>query len=1170
MQKFTKFIRELRKARGLSQEELGERMGFSNSVISRMESGKRKLTPEIIKHYESLCFSADEKEKLWRLYKKTEFVQVYGEENFRLSSYDLREAPESIQIIGREKELKNLHRWIEMERVRIVTVTGIGGIGKTTLIRSLVEKIEDNFDYVIWRSLKNTTPLKQFVETWIRILSLQQHNPIPEELTAGINVLMDQLANKRVLLVLDNVELIMAERKRAGRFQFGYEEYGDFFQRIATSTHQSCLILTSRELPRDLARLAETDKLQTRTMTLSGLSSKNFQEVLSNRNIQGSPDQWHVLTQRTAGNPLAMIAESGTIIKHYGGEIGSFLSQVQTNSGEINLILLEHYARLEAVEQMVMIWLAVSRESLSLIELNKNFIPSIPDMELQEILKSLSGRALIQGRNGLYTLIEAFSDFVIGDLINRIYREIINGEVDLLNTIALIQAQSKEFIRKNQTQIILKPLTERLKEILGLEGLIDQLMGIIVDWRNNKKLRPGYLAGNIINILHFIKMDFTGADFSQLEIRQAFLREKRLMGVNFIGSRFIDSVFDDTFGSILAVKFDDSGKYLAAGVANGELRLWETGLKEPVFIFPRHKDWIWSVDISRDGQKIACGSGDRQISVWDIHKKQRLFSLEGHEDQVRTIKFSPDNKLLASGGDDHVIRLWDLGTGEELFKFDDHKGWIRSVDFHPNGEFLVSGSDDGKIGVWNLNDKKGSILAGHLDRVRTVQFNNDGSLLATGGDDCQIIIWETNSWTVKSTLSYDGHRVRSLVFAPEINWIISAGGDKMIRIWDIDSGSCIETLKGHTDRVRSISINNSVRGLQLASGSEDQTIRFWDIQGGNCIRVLKGYTNRVREIAFNRDGRLLASALENRTIRIWDISTKSTMAILKGHNNRVRSVVFCPDGLHLLSCSEDGTIRVWTVHSRRCIQEISAHDIRVRSLAIDSSGEIVASAGGDCKIRIWGFEEGKLNLIKEFEAHKGQVRSISFNPKGNLLASTGDDFQVRIWNFQTGKCLSVLKGHSKQVWCVAFSPDGKKLATGGDNREIIIWDLTERTKPIKLLGHFGPVWSVSFGHDGKLLVSGSGDCTVRLWNIENQKCIHVWEEHNNRVQSVIFHPIKQEIASAGDDETIKMFDLITRECLQTFREPRLYEKMNISGVKGLNDAQKISLGAQGAIEEFYL
>ncbi len=68
------------------------------------------------------------------------------------------------------------------------------------------------------------------------------------------------------------------------------------------------------------------------------------------------------------------------------------------------------------------------------------------------------------------------------------------------------------------------------------------------------------------------------------------------------------------------------------------------------------------------------------------------------------------------------------------------------------------------------------------------------------------------------------------------------------------------------------------------------------------------------------------------------------------------------------------------------------------------------------------------------------------------------------------------------------------------------------------------------------------------------------------VWSVAFSPDGCTLASGSQDETIKLWDVQTGECLKTLRPDRPYERMNITGVTGLTEAQKATLRALGAVE----
>jgi predicted DNA-binding transcriptional regulator AlpA len=66
---------------------------------------------------------------------------------------------------------------------------------------------------------------------------------------------------------------------------------------------------------------------------------------------------------------------------------------------------------------------------------------------------------------------------------------------------------------------------------------------------------------------------------------------------------------------------------------------------------------------------------------------------------------------------------------------------------------------------------------------------------------------------------------------------------------------------------------------------------------------------------------------------------------------------------------------------------------------------------------------------------------------------------------------------------------------------------------------------------------------------------------------VAFTPDQRLLASGTEDETVLVWERQTGRCLRTLRSDRPYERMNMSGVTGITEAQKASLKILGAIEE---
>jgi len=73
--------------------------------------------------------------------------------------------------------------------------------------------------------------------------------------------------------------------------------------------------------------------------------------------------------------------------------------------------------------------------------------------------------------------------------------------------------------------------------------------------------------------------------------------------------------------------------------------------------------------------------------------------------------------------------------------------------------------------------------------------------------------------------------------------------------------------------------------------------------------------------------------------------------------------------------------------------------------------------------------------------------------------------------------------------------------------------------------------------------------------------------HEGWVHSIRVSPDGATVASSGEDGAIQLWDLHSRRHLVTLRRDRPYERLNITGIRGLTEAQKASLCALGAFEE---
>ncbi|MCC3404649.1 MAG: AAA family ATPase [Microcoleus sp. PH2017_10_PVI_O_A] len=1079
---------------------------------------------------------------------------------------------------GRNQELAQLQQWIVSDSCRLVALVGMGGIGKTSLAAKLAIALQNNFEFLIWQSLRNAPPIEDVLLNLIQIISEQQETEIPTSLADQITQLMGYLRSSHCLLILDNIETIIGSNDNAtfpGRieqYREGYEGYGELLRRIGSEYHFSCLLLTSREKPTTLIPL-EGETSPVRSLPLRGLGSLEVQEIFqANGCFSETETDWINLTQHYCGNPLALKIVSTTVRDLFDGNISNFLEQGALAFGDINILLDGQFNRLSNLEKQIMYWLAIDREWITLAELRANFVAIPSQSKLLDALLSLRGRSLIENNAGKFTLQPVVMEYVTEQLIDRFEREIQSQNLDLFVSHALIKAEAKDYIRESQIRLILTPLAERiLGEFRSNKEVEYQLNEVLFRMRTQFPNSVGYAGGNLINLLLQLKIKLSGYDFSYLSIWQAYLINANLHRVNFANSDLSKSVFTSNSNGAISVAFSADGKFLAVGNVDGKIRVCRSQDYRDFLTCEGHSSWIVGVAFSPNNQILASASFDHTVKLWDLAAGRCIQTLTEHTGWVNSVAFSPlapyqggHGGILASGSWDCTIKLWDVATGECLKTLRGHTTFVMAVIFSPDGQLLASCSYDQTVKLWLV--ETGEIintLEGHTNAIRSIAFSPDGQTLVSASWDCTVRLWEISTGQCLKILRGHTDPVAAVAFSPDGCTIASASYDCTVRLWDVATFRC-KIMQKHSGWIWSIAFHP--QGHILASGSLDRTVTLWNTHTGESFRTLHGYSAGIKSLAFSPDGQLLASGSDDTTLKLWDIQSGECSKTLQGHTNWVWCVAFSPDGQMLASSSNSGIIRLWDVATGQLLRVMqggtSIANI-VFAINFSPDGRTLASSENTHTIRLWNVQTGECCQIL---SDCCRAWSIAFSPDGTILASGGDDKLLRLWDIDSGECFKTLSGHTSLLFSVAFSPDGKILASSGDDKLVKLWDVESGECLKTLPGHAASVWSVRFSLDGQILVSGSHDKTIKLWDVCSGECVKNIQNYTSEVWAIAISPDGKTIASGSADGAINLWEMETGECVKKMRSPRLYEGMNIAGVTGLTDAQISTLKALGAVE----
>jgi non-specific serine/threonine protein kinase len=223
-------LRSWRLRTGLTQEELAARAGLAAGAVQALERGVRRAPyPHTVAALaDALGLSPDE---------RAEFVKAAQPKAgvAKQPGAVAQPSPPSnlpvlhTALIGRADDLAGLSQLLTDPTTRLVTVTGVGGTGKTSLALRSAEDVRLHFSDGVW--LVELAPLAEpelVARTVAAVLG------VPEGRGAPLEALLAYLRQKHLLLVLDNCEHLI-------------DACATLAVRVMRAAPAVCLLVTSRE-----------------------------------------------------------------------------------------------------------------------------------------------------------------------------------------------------------------------------------------------------------------------------------------------------------------------------------------------------------------------------------------------------------------------------------------------------------------------------------------------------------------------------------------------------------------------------------------------------------------------------------------------------------------------------------------------------------------------------------------------------------------------------------------------------------------------------------------------------------------------------------------------------------------------------------------------------------
>ncbi|OUL29896.1 hypothetical protein BV372_22670, partial [Nostoc sp. T09] len=280
---------------------------------------------------------------------------------------------------GRDELLTELgQRLLNLENVpKVLALIGQGGIGKTSLAVKLLSALginithqnsDENCPYqcvMYFKTQEGTSfdDIAKFILFEGLGIQTDENLKTADEKIAKI---IQGLLQTRCLLVLDNLESILqpANHPQAGKAIS--QDWGKLLNALVYQQHQSQTILTSREVPADLADTrypgAEPDSELVNIITITGVATAAGVEILQQRKLQDSPEDLRWISERVDGH-VFLLTQLAAIGKDKPGYLGKH-PELVTKKAEP--ILKEQLARQTAAAQDLLRRMCVLRVGIDI------------------------------------------------------------------------------------------------------------------------------------------------------------------------------------------------------------------------------------------------------------------------------------------------------------------------------------------------------------------------------------------------------------------------------------------------------------------------------------------------------------------------------------------------------------------------------------------------------------------------------------------------------------------------------------------------------------------------------------------------------------------------------------------------------------------------------------
>ncbi|MBA3868930.1 MAG: helix-turn-helix domain-containing protein [Anaerolineae bacterium] len=203
-QSFGNWIKSQRKERGWTQVELGEQIGYAEITVRKLEANEYPPPVRLIESLFAIFQVAEQDQR--RLKTLAQVIKRHANKPSQVSVISHTTLPMSpLKLIGRDDEFKRANELLSQPDCRLLSIIGLGGIGKTRLALKIGQQQQSLFrDGVQLISFVSLNSNDFMLSLWAETFGLRLNGYETIE-----NQILKFLAHKNLLLILDSFENVL-------------------------------------------------------------------------------------------------------------------------------------------------------------------------------------------------------------------------------------------------------------------------------------------------------------------------------------------------------------------------------------------------------------------------------------------------------------------------------------------------------------------------------------------------------------------------------------------------------------------------------------------------------------------------------------------------------------------------------------------------------------------------------------------------------------------------------------------------------------------------------------------------------------------------------------------------------------------------------------------------